>query len=96
MPATKPRMKVLISKKPRQSGASGTAPGARRTRIIVLSALAAIVAVAAWHYITLYRDLAGARDELVAAQERLSGVGFEADAEDLEAAGRRLDKEVGV
>ena len=92
MPANKPRMKVLVSKKPRQSGSSGAGPGARRRRIILLSVLGAVAAVAAWHYITLYRDLSGARDELVAAQESLTGVGFEANAADLEAAGRRLDK----
>lgn len=93
MPASKPRMKVLVSRKPRPAArpGGGQGVGRRRTAIAVV-VLAAILAVAGWHYVTLYRDLAGARDELVAAQESLSGVGFEAEATDLRAAGARLDR----
>ncbi|MEZ4480286.1 MAG: DUF4012 domain-containing protein [Dehalococcoidia bacterium] len=89
-------MKVLVSKKPQHPSAAGGGTGTRRrTWMILLSLATAILAISAWHYITLYRDLAAARDELIAAQESLKGVGFEANANDLAAAGRRLDKAEG-
>ncbi|MEZ4502001.1 MAG: DUF4012 domain-containing protein [Dehalococcoidia bacterium] len=46
----------------------------------------ALVALAGWHYLTLYRSLLGARSDLLAVESQLSAVGVDVQAEDLDGA----------
>ncbi len=60
----------------------------RRTIVTVVIVLVAVLAV--WHYISLYRNLIGARDDLLRAKTDLATVGLDVDGDDLQAARERL------
>lgn len=60
-------------------------------RKVALPALGiALVLVATWHYVTLYRSFTGARSSLTTANERLSKAGLDLTAADLAATRRDL------
>jgi hypothetical protein len=59
-------------------------------RLLVASLALVAVLLAGWHYYTLYVSLTGAREDLLAAQARLSAVGLDVGAADLAVARERL------
>lgn len=56
------------------------------TRWLVIAGLGLIVALTAWHYITLYTSLVAAKDDLLSVKEELSRAGFEAEQRDIDQA----------
>jgi hypothetical protein len=81
--AHRARMHVVVSKEPRRVS--------RRTWWVLAGVTVAVVAVAGWHYFTLYTAMAASRDDLLGVREQLDAVGFEAEQADIDEARRGLD-----
>ncbi len=56
-----------------------------RRRVLILGAAAAFLLFSAWHYLALYRDLTGARDDLLAARGEIEGSRLDAGQDELTA-----------
>ncbi len=93
------RMKVVVSRDPapRKAPEPKPEPGPQertlpvRRRWLVIGAVGLAMALAGWHYLTLYTSMTGAKDDLVSVRERLDVAGFEAEQADIDAASDNLD-----
>src|SRR5262245_31581890 len=61
-------------------------PRSLRSRRVVITIVVVVALAAMWHYWTLYRSVADARDRLYAAQGRLSDTGLDLTTQDLDRA----------
>ena len=99
---SKSRMKVVVSKDAPPPPIPESGPVAAETEdeaeegsarwiwLALGGATVLALGLAAWHYVTLYTSVDGARSDLVAVEEGLTEVGFAAEQSDLDEAREHL------
>ena len=103
---SKSRMKVVVSKDAPPPPIPESGPvaaemedeaeeGSARWIWLALGGAAVLaLGLAAWHYVTLYTSVDGARSDLVAVEEGLTEVGFAAEQSDLDEAREQAERGV--